>query len=396
MANVQLLPGEVQLKDGRIQCTPLSLLMRRRRYEIDLVPTGGSGAIATNGQTVFALPQSDILESLVVNIQLTIATNGGTYTTVTFNQWPNPVPWGIIKNVSLSGNGGAVNIFSLSGWGCQLYSRKRSDMDIFRTGTTDKYSTAAQKLIGSANPTSQTRAFNGGSVAASTTYSFNLTFELPISFNKQGEMALLKLQNNAIFNLTFQWASLSATGGNDIVTETSASGTGYTVAGTVRVLAKFFKYLPEDQFEYSAQTSSVKSVIEQIYPIQNGSNAIQLVRNDTYTWIAAEAYNNGAPVDWSNLSNIKLTHSNLEVLAAESAYTHVADRFLQHGDWPMDGLMEFDMRRRMGVKNHMDVLDAINDRNIQNLTIGFDVASSLSLTGVQGTRVITEALVDAS
>lgn len=402
MPAMQLLPGEVQLKDGRVQCTPLSLLMRRRRYETVLTSTSGSGAIVDSGTTEFPIPQTDLLESLVVNVQCTITTNGGTYTSASFNQWPNPVPWGIIKRVSLSGNGGAVNLFSLTGWGCALYSRMRSDLDIFSSGTTDKYGSNAQALIGSTNPSSQTRAFNGGAVAASTTYSFNLTFELPIAYNQQGEMALLMLQNNSIFTLKFEWANLisslgAASGSSDIITQTTVSGTAYTLTGTVRVLARMFKYLPVDLFEYSGQTNSVKSVIEQTYPIQNGTNAIQLVRTDTYTWLVAEFYNNGSPVAWSSLSNIQLRHSNLEVLASEDAYTHVASRYLQHGGrWPMDGVIEFDLRRRMGQKNHFDVLDAINDRNIQNLTVQADIDGSLTLTGTKGVRLITEALVDAA
>lgn len=401
MAAIQLLPGEVQLKDGRIQCTPLSVLMRRRRFTADIYPVGGTGNIVDGGVTDFPLPQADLLESLIVQIQCTIATNGGTYTAATFNSWPNPVPWGIIKALSLSGNGGSVNVFKLTGWDCAIYARQRTDLDIFASGTTDKFCDDAQKILGSVNPSSQTRAFAAASLAASTTYSFNLTFELPIAYNKQGEMALLKLQNNSVFTLRFEWANLIASlgagsGNSDIITQTTVSGTAYTLTGTVRVKGKYFKYLPEDRFEYSGQTNNIKSVLSQIYAIQNGPNSIPLTRTDTYTWFGAELYNAGAPIAWSNISNIRLVHSNNEVLSQETAYTHIADRYLQHKKWPLNGFIEHDMRRRMGMPDHMDVLDAINDRNIQNLRMEFDISTSLSLSGVQGARVITEALIDAS
>lgn len=392
---IQLLPGEFAWKDGpykgRIHVTPQTLLQRRRRFEADIAPNGGTGAITSGGQTSFTFPQSDLLESLVLDIQATDLTNGGTYTTVAFAGWPNPVPFGLIKKISLSANGGTVNIFSLTGWGLYLYLRERTDVDIFKSNTTDKYCANNQKVLSATNPSSQTRAFNGGALAATTTYSLNLGALMPIAFNKQGDLALLPLQNESIYTLTIEWATTA-----DLVVETSASGTGYTLAGTARLKGNFIKWLPTDVFEYEAQIGAIKSVREQVYPIQVGANAIQLVRDDWYTWIFGEVYNNGAPAVVTDITAVRLSHSNNEILANESYYTHLRQRFFdKHGCWPVDGTIAFDMRRRMGVPDRMDVMDAFNDRQIQNLTLGFDISSGTTLTGTQGVRIITESLTDA-
>lgn len=399
MPNLQLYPGEYQIQDGpnkgKIQTNPTSLLMRRNRFTSTIPPIGGTGSITTNGITEWQLPQSDFLESLELQIQGSIATNGGTYTTVTFVKYPNKVPFGLIKRFSIYANGGQTTLMSLSGWGLYVYCRQRNDVALWPTGTNDKFDTATQAILGSAAQASQTRAFSGGTVAGSTTYGFAQSYHIPIAFNQFGDYGLMVLQNKSPIRVRIEWGNLTATGGNDIFVETSASGTGYTLTGTARLSGHYIKWLPPDVFEYSRQTSMLKTVTEQTYSFNNGTNIIQLQRNDIYSWIWYEVYNNGDVVAETTLSNLQLYHSNKEVLFSEDRYTALSRMYHEHdGLWPLDASQEYMLNRRQGLLHRADILDSIDDSEIQNLSIAFDFDTT-SITGTSGVRVLTESLIAA-
>lgn len=371
-----------------LQITPEGFL---RRTQPKMVPVENIKPYVDGGQVNFQLPRAGLGYQLWVLVQGTV-TVSGTVSAGTFSTYPNPVPNSFFKRIRFGSNN-ATYMRDVSGHGAYKLNRYRYINEPFSQNSSSRFSTNSMNVLG---VTGSNRAFNTGTIVSGTTYTFNQMVPIPLSYNWSAETGLVVLQNQSIFTLSLDCATISSgissTGGsNDFFDGLSGTGISVAVSATVECYLEFFEALDPSQFDYREQLSMFVSQTEQTFPLINGNNVFQPPQNDWYTMMLLELVNNKAPVPDANMSNIRLSHSGaVDVYQQSRTMNMIRSYYMHEGLPPMDGVIDFDLGLRRGMPARRDTIDAFNDMHITDLRLGV-TTSGLTLSNAQATLTM-EAL----
>lgn len=379
--------------------SPIEMLGEAPRIITTVNP--GVQAWADNGLISFQLPRTGLGGRMWLNVQLTV-TVGGTVTSGTFkNYLPNGFgccPYSAIKNIQFGPNSNVL-MRNHSGWGGYKHNRYRSMIDPLVKGSTEKFSNNALTSLGIS---STNRPVPGANVAAQA-YTLNLSLPLPIAYNSAGEEALLKLQNESIYSLNLQTANIASSmgpsgGSSDLFDTIVSANNSLTVAvtGKVYLTMEYWRWVDTTKFDYTDQTNSFMSIIEQNFPLTTGPNFVQPPRTDLFTMILAEITGNGSPVSDANIQNVAVNYANNMQTLSMDRYTNLVKSYYDHdGLVPMDGVWDLDYGLRAGNKMRRDIFDGVNNRSIVDFTLAIQVAAAQNMTN-GNCNLLMEALVDAA
>lgn len=340
------------------------------------------------GRQSFRMPQAGLGHIIWLALQGTI-TVAGTVTSGTFQNYPDPAPWSILKRLKFGSNN-AFTMRDMSGWSLYKWIRTRYGFD--PTGTmTSQYDTNNEVALGKSDTG---RIVPGANITAAT-FKFNCVIPIPISYNNAGELGLVVLQQNSTFyDLTIDWGQItggiSATGGTNDLFNTLV-GTGLTVTSDIKASVGIEWFEPVAGIDNLISMFMSVSDMRQS-PLLTGTNVIKPPTNDFYTMFLVEAYNAGAPVAVNNINNPVFMHSGNVYDIQEDYIVNMARAYYAHGVLPPDGVITYDLGIRRGQMNRRDTLDAFNDMNITDLNLKFDIPSTLSITGNNGINTVMESL----
>ena len=344
-----------------------------------------------DGQTQYwNLPQAGLASMMMVNVQFQIVV-AGTVSGGTFQGLPAFAPWSLIKQLTFASNQN-LNLISLSGPALYQWLRMRYAFDPFKASPGFFMSTAQQQYLGIGNGTGP--VVPGAAVSAGT-YNINLSFPVPVAYNRELLTGLLFLQNNSVlYQLGIQWgnvaAGISSTGGtNDIFNGLTGTGLSVTASMTSQTVEIETMLIPRN---YPPDTSMFMSLNESSYPLTAGFNSFYPPVNDVYTWLGVQAINNGAAIAPNNLTNIVFQYSNNLRRNQQQAITSAAWSYWLKGVLPPDGFFEFDFGIRKGLALKRDVFDSFNYTKVTNLQIQFNIPGNATITSPSQIRFISEAL----
>lgn len=341
------------------------------------------------------LDSAGLLNYLYLSVFGTI-TVAGTVSSGTFQGYPTPVPYTLLKRIRF-GNGSGVSLRDLSGWSQYKHSRYRNGFDpAVITEASTSFDSNAATLMGQ----NGTRMVKGANVAAGT-YAVNFLLPIPIAYNAAGEGGLINLQGGTNFYFQMDIANIangiSATGGtNDVFN--ALVGTGLTITPNLNYS------LCMEYFDMPIQNGSVPNLSQLLgfylkvseqntNPLVAGNNAIRMQNADWYTMILAECINNSQPVGDAYLGTSSLQWAGAVSLETLDRWSEVNHSVYQHGGLkPMDGVIDFDFGLRREQLLRREQIDAINNSNITSLTANITTASNLTVSGTNGIYCVCETL----
>lgn len=339
------------------------------------------------GVANFTLPQTGLASCLMINIAATI-TVAGTITSGKWKGWPNPAPFGIIRNLSLSSNQN-LQIRNHSLWGMYKWLRMRYAFDPFATPA-GSYSAGTNTLIGVG-----ALAIQPGANVTAGTYVVNMSFPMPIAYNRECLTGLLMLQNNSIqYILSLQYGNItggiSATGGTNDLFNTLI-GTSLVITAAVNVTCDIeIMQIPAN---YPPNLSMFMSVLEYSQtPINTGQNVVKPSVSDVFTMFLLEVVNNGLPVPPANITTATYVYSGNLRRYDEDYVTKLGFDMWQHSIQPMDGVIMYDMGIRKGLVEKRDLFDAFNDTVVTDLQLQMNLSSAITVAAPNQITVIAESL----
>ena len=372
-----------QAKQQKIVLDSLGLAKYSKLHTKDL----GSQPIVDGQAIQITLPQNGLAHTIYCSIQLSVTIAG----TITGGVWANrpPAPVAAIKNISITNNAN-LYIRNLSGWGHYMYERHvgvMGGMDWFTGSTAPLFSANNATYLGTASASRPV----GGALITAGTYSFNMSFPITLPFNHAGDAGLIVLQQSqSYWYLTVQignlLSSLSATGGStDIIQGLVGTGLTYSYTGSIAFGLKYWDIVNPALFDYSQLLSHYVQVNEQFGSSPTlGINTIQPARNDIYTLFINECCNSSTLNSVANVSQaVPVASLSQLVLSYAGAIVGQSDQYgplLCRNYWEnelpnVDGTWVYDMRLTRGIPGKPDSLAGINNQQITDLIMTFNLAS---------------------
>lgn len=348
-------------------------------------------AYVDGGTQQFQLPQTGLAHCVWVQIQSSFVLGGTSVTSGTWQSYPNPVPFSIVRRIRF-GNNNSLNMRDLSGWSWYKWVRYRYGIDPLSTDSNAKFSANGQAFM---NINQGTTPVAGANVALGT-FNFSLTLPLPISFNEAGDTGLLVLQQNSTFYyLTVQWGQMTGgmgpTGGTNDIFNTLV-GVGLTYASTTTITAGLDWFEPIPGIDNLI--SMFMSVFDQTQaPLVTGADTVMRVPvNDYYTFLMLEIINNGAPLSVVNIQNPTFQHSGNVYDYQDDYAVKLMRSYFQHRLPPMDGTLDWDLGLRRGIIGRRDTYDAFDNLNVTDVQLRFTVPGSVTPTGINQVSALFECL----
>ena len=330
-----------------------------------------------------------------LGLRLMVAFNGiitvaGTITGGTWASYPNPMPFGLVKQMNF-GNNQSVTMRSMSGWNWYRWARSRNKLDAIAqfASNNPRFSFGTFGVLGGL---STSVPFGGANVSAGAQ---NINFVLPIdlAFNKTGDYGMLVLQNNTIIytlNLSIGAiaSGIGATGGsNDTFTGLTGTGISVTYAISVTASLEWCDYLGSAMDNFLTMYMGVNDSSQAL--VQNVNQVIPPV-NEVYTRFLFEVYNNGSQASIQSLSNLQMSHSSSVFPRIEDITTHVAYNMYDGGVVDPDGTVTYDFTTRRGIELSPDLYEAFNDSNVTGLNFKFTYSGTPA--GANGINIVYEYL----
>lgn len=286
------------------------------------------------------LPQTGYLGGITVNMQATITTGAGTPA----GSWANypPLPYNLVKKFRIYTSEG-VELFNISGWGMMLYQSRQRWQHVPSVDQIAYLNTNNRAAL----YTTQT-----GTPSASTQYSFNCYWNIPIMTDDSMMLGLMLLQSPDIrLNLEITLANQADTG----------NISGVTLTPSFNFKVGIESYTVPDDTGSQPNRRFVKLVQEDLFPYTtNGDQIYRPLTGNLYTSIMGLVENNGAQVPSSNIGVVALRFAQSVYVYNEDILTNIA-RFREHwGYTPPDGLFAFDMQQGAGIPRIYDPRDWLN------------------------------------
>lgn len=336
----------------------------------------------------FELPKVGLGLNLYLSIQGTV-TVAGTVSGGTFQRYPNPAPFGVVRSVKFGA--GAAQFRQHSLWSLYKHGRYRESLDPLSTGSDQLYCVQSQGASGQYG----SLIVPGANVAAGT-YAVKFQFKIPLAYNNTGEVAQLLLATPASYFLTLDTGNLtsgiSATGGsNDLFN--GLVGTGLTVTSNIEASLGLEYYQIPNGIDIAPFIQSALVVKDTQAPLIAGQNVINLTNTNLYTMLITEAYSGGYALGNSDLLSVAMQYGGGQLVYSEPIlFNQNRNYYLHRGTHNLDGTGVFDMGLRRGVTERRDVLEGFNDASITDLQVQVTTSGSLVPSNPSGITVTTESL----
>jgi hypothetical protein len=339
----------------------------------------------------FPMPQSGLLETIWINIAGTVTVTG-TVTSGTFQSYPNPAPFSIIRRIRFGSNN-SFNLRDISGWSWYKWIRYRTGIDYLTNQSGIKFSANTLTVIGTNLSNS---IVNGANVVAQT-YNVGIAMPMPIAYNHMAQAGLIVLAINAvIYSVQIDWGRITggigATGGTNDLFNTLV-GTGLTVTASISTFMGIDWFEPPRNVNLNQLINMFMQVTDQTFtPLTSNDNVFQPPPNDFYTLLLFELVNNGAAITLANLQAIQWQYAGSVYDYLDDSQIKAVKSSFQHDIPGMDGVIDFDFGLRGGVFAQRDVFDAFNNMSVTDLKVHVTIPSSVAITGLNQCSAVFESL----
>lgn len=359
------------------------------RQKVQDIPAQVISAFGTN-PLAYTLPNTGYLSRIYIPMRGTIATATGTTPAGNFNGYPY-LPYSGIRRIELKNNNNS-NICSVSGWGLGLLNmiqRRNSQMQaeaIANYSATNQASTYQAPIGAPGQPNTV--------VASATAYSVSANYELGITTDDAAMFGLQPLQNNAL------QTSLLITPANQADVQGNIGGaTGIlplTPALTIRPSAEYFTVPPWSGSQPDLRFTH--AVWEDVQPILTvGAETVyRPLAGPVYLRVIGIVENNGLPVPYGSITNVKFRHSTSETPYNETYDQHLARCKRAYGFTLPDGMFVYDFTLGYGVPGIVEPRDFVDTSQLTDVQIGVTLSSTLTLAGTSQIRFIREFLAPVS